>query len=95
MSEEKIVYQCSHIGISGTTPVHVRKLADGTFEARVGIAIIGITNMDEAEFESCGYDPFSEKFHDNWASGKGATEAEALEDLKADMQSTADGLWAM
>lgn len=95
MSEEKtVIYQCSHIGVAGTTPVHVKRMADGAFKARVGIAIMGATNMDEAEFEACGHNPFNAKFHDNWAEGDGATEEEAIAALKADMRQTADSLWA-
>ena len=94
MSEETIVFQCSHIGVSGTTPVHLKRLDDGTFEARCGIAIMGSTNMDEGGFKACDYNPFHPDFRDNWAAGKGATEAEALDALKADMRSTADSLWA-
>ena len=94
MSEETVIFQCSHIGVAGTTPVHVKRLNDGTFKARCGIAIMGSTNMDEAEFEACGHNPFHDEFHDNYAEGCGATEDEALAALKADMHQTADSLWA-
>lgn len=95
MSEEVVViHQCSHIGVAGTTPVHVKRMADGTFKARVGIAIIGTTNMDEAGFAACDYNPFHAEFYDNFAEGDGATEEEALVALKADMNKTADSLWA-
>lgn len=94
MSEETVVFKCSHIGVAGTTPVHVKRLNDGTFKARCGIAIMGSTNMDEAKFEACGHNPFHPEFHDNWAEGAGATEEEALAALKADMHQTADSLWA-
>lgn len=94
MTEEVIVYQCSNVGVAGITDVHIRRIGVDEYEARVGIAIMGSTNMDEAGFEACGYNPFHEKFRDNWASGTGATEAEALDALKADMRQTADSLWA-
>lgn len=94
MSEETVVFECSHVGVVGTTPVHVKRMAGGTFKARCGIAIMGSANMDEAEFEACGHNPFHPKFHDNWAEGVGATEEEALSALKADMHQTADSLWA-
>ena len=94
MSEEVvIIHQCSHVGVSGTTSVHVKRLDDGTFKARCGIAIMGSTNMDEAEFEACEHNPFHPEFHDNWAEGTGATEEEALAALKADMHQTANSLW--
>jgi hypothetical protein len=94
MSEETVLYQCSHIGVAGTTPVHVMRMADGTFKARVGIAIMGSTNMDEAGFDACGHNPFHPEFRDNWAEGDGATEEEAIEALKSDMRQTSDSIWA-
>ena len=95
MSEEMtVIHQCSHIGVAGTTPVHVKRMDDGTFKARCGIAIMGATNMDEAGFEACGHNPFHPEFYDNWAEGDGATEEEAIAALKADMRQTADSLWA-
>lgn len=93
-TEQIVIHQCSHIGVAGTTPVHVKSLDDGTFEARCGIAIMGSTNMDEAGFKACDYNPFHPAFQDNWAAGNGATEAEALDALKKDMCATADSLWA-
>jgi len=95
MQEEYVVvHQCSHIGVAGTTPVHVKRMHDGTFKARCGIAILGSTNMDETEFEACNHNPFHPEFYDNWAEGSGATEEEAIAALKADMQQTADSIWA-
>lgn len=94
MSEETVVFECSHVGVAGTTPVHVKRMADGTFKARVGIAIMGSTNMDEAGFAACDHNPFHPEFYDNFAEGDGATEEEALAALKADMRQTADSLWA-
>lgn len=55
---------------------------------------MGSTNMDEEGFKACDYNPFHDKFYDNYAEGAGATEAEALDALKADMHQTADSLWA-
>ena len=31
MSEEIVIYECSHIGVAGTTPVHVKRMEDGTY----------------------------------------------------------------
>lgn len=90
MSEETTRFKCEHIGVAGTTDVHVKKLPDGKFEARCGIAIMGSTQMDEAGFKASNYDPFHDKFYDNFACGIGATEAESLEALKTDMKSTSD-----
>lgn len=92
MSEEIISYHCSHVGVAGTTDVKVKQ-ADGKFEARCGVAIMGSTQMDEDGFKACNYDPFHPKFYDNYAVGIGATEAEALEALKADMQSLSNLLF--
>jgi len=94
MKTDVVIYKCSHVGVAGTTDVHVRLTIDGKFIARCGIAIMGSTNMDEEGFKACGYDPFHEKFYDNYAEGTGATETEALDALKADMHQTADSLWA-
>lgn len=94
MSGHVTIFACSHIGVSGTTQVHVKRLDDGTFQARCGIAIMGSTNMNEAEFKACDYNPFSDDFRDNFAEGNGDTEDAALAALKADMRETANSLWA-
>jgi hypothetical protein len=97
------VYSCDHIGVAGTTKVHVRQVQQtrptnggrptirDVFEARVGIAIMGATANPETDEDS---DPFSIRFRDNFARGYGTTEDEALEAMKADMRSIADTLWA-
>ena len=87
------IHQCHHIGVAGTTPVVVQLNNDGLYEARIGIAIMGAMNMNEADFKACDYNPFHKDFQDNFASGKGATEAEALDAMKADMQSISNTLW--
>lgn len=94
MKAEVVIYRCSHVGVAGTTDVHVRRTIDGNYIARCGIAIMGATNMDEEGFKACGYDPFHPDFRDNFAQGDGATEEEAIAALKADMRQTADSLWA-
>jgi hypothetical protein len=93
MNEITVVYQCNDIGITSTTPVHVIKHNDGIFEARCGFALIGITNMKDDEFAACDYNPFHEKFYDNYAVGKGVNEECALSALKLDIKTTADSLW--
>ena len=55
MSEEKIVFQCNHIGVAGITDVHVRHV-DGKYKARVGIAIMGSSNMSEDELKAIDKD---------------------------------------
>ena len=92
MSDETIIHQCSHIGVSGTTPVHVRKDGGG-YIARVGIALFGATNMDEEGFKDCDHNPFHEQFYDNYAEGRGNTEAEAIDAMRADMKDLANSLW--
>lgn len=51
-------------------------------------------NMNEADFAACNSDPFHDKFYDNYASGIGASEAEAIEAMKKHMISMASALWA-
>ncbi len=94
MPETITLHKCEHIGVAGTTDVHIKALPDGRFEARCGVAFMGATNMDEAGFKACNSDPFHDLFHDNYASGKGATEDEALDAMKNDMKSLAASLWA-
>lgn len=92
MSEPITIYRCEHIGVAGTTKLFVQKHDDGTYEARIGIAIMGTTNMTMDELENAN--PFDKGFRDNYADGKGATEEEAIAALKADMRSTADSIWS-
>lgn len=87
------IYPCDHIGVAGTTKLFVQKHDDGTYEARIGIAIMGTTNMEWDELENAN--PFDADFHDNYADGKGATEEEAIAALKRDMRETADSLWSI
>lgn len=96
------VYSCSHVGVAGSTKVHVhhvqrahpiregRPTIHDVFEARVGIAIMGSTANPETTEDS---DPFSGRFRDNFARGFGTTEEEALEALRHDVHSIADSLW--
>jgi hypothetical protein len=93
------VYTCQHVGVAGTTKVHVRHVQVGkpargvidVFEARVGIAILGQCNPETTEDS----DPFSRRFRDNFARGLGTTPEMAIEALRADMQDTAASLWAV
>jgi len=91
MNGDIVIHHCSHIGVAGTTAVFVKKLPDGNFEARVGIAIMGYTNISLDELENAS--PFDASFQDNYAAGTGNTEEAALSDLKNDMRKTADSLW--
>lgn len=86
------IHQCSHIGVAGTTAVFVKKMADGTYEARVGISIMGSTNMPWDDLKDAN--PFDDSFQDNFAIGIGASKEAALTDLKDDMNKTADSIWA-
>jgi len=87
------IHVCSNIGVSGTTDIHVKKHKDGTYEARMGISLLGTTNMNEAEFEACKHNPFHPKFYDNYTVGKGATAEEAVEDMQNNLQQTSNSLW--
>lgn len=94
MTDQITYYHCdSHMGVSGTTRLAIKKHSNG-YEARIGIALLGSTNMDEEDFRACNYDPFHPEFHDNYATGIGRTEEQAIERLKADMNSIADSIWA-
>lgn len=90
---EIVLFACSSMGLSGTTEIHVKKLDDGTFEARMGIALFGSTNMDDKGFEACNYDPFHDKFYDNYVRGKGKTQDEALDAMKEDQKQITESLW--
>jgi hypothetical protein len=90
---ETILFKCETVGVSGTTPVHVKQNEQGGFVARCGIALMGSTQLDEAGFEACGYDPFHPEFYDNWVEGFEASEAEAINNLKTNMKATANSLW--
>ena len=93
VSEEVHIHCCSHVGVSGTTDVVTRQNSNGTWEARVGVSMIGTTNMEWEDIERIN-NPFSDEWEDNFARGTGATEAEAIDALKKDVQSLADSLWA-
>ena len=82
-------FTCDAVGISGTTDVVMREIPGG-FEARVGIAILGRTNMSEEDLKRLT--PFDKDFHDNYARGLGSTRGLALAALRRDLQLTADTL---
>ncbi len=90
--EDIQVFQCSHIGVSGTTNVHVKHWPN-KFEARCGIAIMGLCHMDSDLYTGNRTDPFSSEFYDNYASGEGKTKEEAIEALKRDMENIANAMW--
>jgi hypothetical protein len=88
---EETVFSCSNIGLSGAQ-VFVNETPDG-FEARQAVAFFGSYQMPENELEKIQYNPFHSDFHDNFASGSGATKEAAIEALRADAKSMADSLW--
>lgn len=94
MGAEMSIYICNNIGVAGTTLCHIQQTEEG-FEARIGIALMGMSNLDEDGFKKCDYNPFHDKFYDNYCVGKGKTEEEAIEALKVDMKDMADSLWAV
>jgi hypothetical protein len=93
-NQNSVYFVDTNIGVSGTTRLAIRKNPDGTYEARMGMAIMGTTNMDEEGFRKADYDPFHELFHDNYCKGVGPTEEAALAALKLDVKGLADSLWA-
>lgn len=83
----------SNIGVSFTTPTHLRRTPNGKWEARVGFAIFGGSNFTEEQFKACGHNPFHPEFHDNYASVFGDSEEAALKALAADLKRLGDSLW--
>lgn len=79
-------FTCDHVGVSGSTQAFVRKLQDGRYEARMGVALLGSADPGT----DC---PFDEEFNDNYAVGFGASEDEALADMKADVKKLSNSLW--
>ena len=88
------IYSCENIGVSGTTPCHLVQLNDNKYEARMGFALMGATNMTEEQFKRVDYDPFHPEFYDNYAVGIGATEEEAIENMKEFLCEVGESLWA-
>jgi hypothetical protein len=90
---------CGALAVQGITEIYLRELSDKErtmdlkpgdlrrpkFEVRTGIAIFGHYNSGEA-IEN----PFHPMFRNNWASGTGNTEEEALESLLADIRGTSE-----
>lgn len=83
---------CSNIGVSETTS-HRMKYDGEQYEVRVGIAILGMSDMNDDEMREARFDPFHENWHDNYASGKGSTKDEAVENMHKDIKEIADSLW--
>ena len=77
---------CRHIGISGVTEPFTVVYRDGSWEARVWISIFGFVNPQHPDFP-LPENPFHPDFYDNYASGVGATEEDALEAMSEDMKS--------
>lgn len=90
MPEPLTFINCATIGVSGTTRVAVQRRPDGQIEARVGIALLGTTQVPVESLKDMN--PFDDDFPDNYAGGVGATEAEALAALKQNCREIADGL---
>lgn len=87
---------CQSPGLSGTTPItilHSAGLGWEQFEARMGVAIFGTCNLDEEGFEAAQYNPFHDKFHDNYVHGVGPTQEAAVADLKRDHHEMHESLW--
>lgn len=87
---EVTAFSCSALGVAGTTQVFVRKVGEN-YVARVGIAILGQTNMKEGDLR--GANPFDDSFYDNFAEGIGPTQEAAIDNLKKDIQKTSETLW--
>jgi len=81
---------CTTMGISGTTKGFVKKIGC-EYVARVGVAIMGMTNRPLEELATAC--PFDDDFRDNYAEGRGKTHEEAVEALKRDAEGMAESLW--
>ena len=107
MSEDYSFFHCKDIGIAGTTPVVIKELSDKErtqglkagdtrrkkYEARMGVAIMGATNLNEKQMRLAEFNPFHDKWYDNYASGFGNTHEEAIADLKKDKAKLAESLF--
>lgn len=82
-------FTCDAAGVSGTTEVHYREIPGG-WEARVGIALLGRSNLKEEQLRKLS--PFDPAFHDNYAMGRGSTKALAIAALRRDIELTASSL---
>ena len=75
---------CRHVGVSGITDVMIKKHAEDKYEARVGVAIMGyVQDPDTVDILN---DPFAHDFRENYCSGTGRTEEEAIKALERDMR---------
>ncbi len=89
-------FECSHIGVSGTTPIFVKRIPVNRddfpfkYEARMGIAIMGGVNDPDCYKKN----PFDENWCDNFVKGVGYTLEVALRKLKESVQGISEGLWA-
>lgn len=90
---EVVIFKCENIGVAGTTECFVMDDGNGKFEARMGISIMGCTNMDDEGFKQAEYNPFHDKFYDNYAYGVGDDKDSAIADMKKQMKETAESLW--
>lgn len=59
----------------------------------MGVALFGATDNTEEQMEKCDFNPFHPDFHDNYVSGKGATEEEAIANMNKDAKDMAASLW--
>lgn len=88
---------CHSPGLAGTTPLtiqHSAGLGWERFEARMGVAIFGTSNLDEEGFEAAQFNPFHDLFHDNYVQGDGPTQEAAIDALKKDHRDMHESLWA-
>lgn len=78
-------------GVQRTTACYIQKCDnDDSYEARVGIAVMGSVNFDSCR-DACPFDP---NYHDNYCKGVGKTLQEALKALNDDLCKMRDMLFA-
>lgn len=86
------IYICKDLGVSGLTPVHIRE-ENGMFEARMGVDLLGYHMMSDEQLEAYQYNPFDKDFFDNFVTGFGNTEEEAIEEMRANMTRMSESLF--
>lgn len=87
---EHVQYQMAgtayFLGVAGDA-VWMRKGADGIYEARMAVAILGTSGDSDVD------DPFSDRFHDNYVHGRATTREKAIELMLKQQHEISESLW--
>ncbi len=100
--------KCTHaLGASGFTRVVILELTDkerttrlkhgdqcrSRYEARMGFALFGQTNMDDDALRDCEANPFHPEFYDNYVTGHGNTHEEAMTAMASELEEISQSLF--